>query len=678
MNGKPESAQLAQSLPENGTRVRTGNIKDGRGVAVGEGTTAVHIDALGDVGDVITGTKINLVNQAEARRASRRQIAAPPDGYIPRPKAEAELSAMLTAESGCFRIISLYGLPGVGKSWLVRKVAKGLEQTFEDGTLWANLEQTKFRTAVWHFIEPYDHVINHNSLKSNSEYVAALEEAFGDKRILIVLDQLDNREGLRQWLPNNCPNCVVLLISQHQPPGLQPNEFPCELRAMEDEEALEMFTNLLGGSNGSRTFSDDSLRALAKTLDNNPAAIRRVARDIQVKLTTPDEYLQLLASTGQSGVGQAHLPKLDPVYENLPDDGKALFPLLGILHSVPWTSADLFAISHKGSREIEKGLLQLVRAGLIENLAEGHYRTPATISTFAYSKLIDLGGQALVDATTMLRAFDILRKSEIVLRYTRQAMLKECWQNEANRSALLDSVAQQFTVHTPAIDHLDGESSMLAVPRDPLLDFFENLLFKNSVYANRWLGMLHAADFSVLRHQLEEMFDWAYKQEDWPLLRRFSTNISVNTEWVKGDFEGKDGESSWLKINFVFPLLKALNVRRIELRQAVLKAPNIKGTHWADCQFIASEWPGAYLLSSAFERIDMVGMILPGGVVTGCKFVDVDARYADFRGTVFQKCTFINVNFRGAALRKVKFIDCYFRNVDFRLTHLEASYAKYR
>ena len=196
---------------------QTGNIGNSQGVAVGDGATAVHIDAMGNVGDVITVAKMNLINQTTTSRvASTRQIADPPDSYITRSQAEEELSALLTAESSGFHIVHLYGLPGVGKSWLARKVAKGLEDHFEHGTLWANLEHTKFRTAVKHFIEPYDQTINHNSLRSNSEYVAAMTEAFADRRILIVLDQLDGRRDGSACAPRRASS------SAHRPAPFRP------------------------------------------------------------------------------------------------------------------------------------------------------------------------------------------------------------------------------------------------------------------------------------------------------------------------------------------------------------------------------------------------------------------------------------------------------------------------
>ena len=69
--------------------------------------------------------------------------------------------------------------------------------------------------------------------------------------------------------------------------------------------------------------------------------------------------------------------------------------------------------------------------------------------------------------------------------------------------------------------------------------------------------------------------------------------------------------------------------------------------------------------------------VMPAGVITGCDFIDVDARFGDFRGTIFQQCAFYNVNFRAAKLENAKFIDCYFDNVDFRMTEMEEPYAKY-
>ncbi|WP_420640880.1 pentapeptide repeat-containing protein [Candidatus Leptofilum sp.] len=674
--------------------VQVHDITDGQGVAVGDGATAVHIDAMGNVGDVITVAKMNLINHGTAERvASTRQIAEPPDSYIARPEAEAELAALLTAEHEGFHVVHLYGLPGVGKSWLARRVAKSLEEHFGDGTLWANLEHTKFRTAVKHFIEPYDQTINHNSLRSNSEYVAAMTEAFAGRRILIVLDQLDDsRDGLTEWLPSTCPNCVVLLVSQQPPSGMNENEKSYQLSGMTEAEALQLFDQLLKQTDGSKAYDDASLKALAEKLDYIPAAINTVVRDIKIKLTTPEDYLEILASNDDVGaIFHPHLPGLETVYDNLPENAKTLFPFLGILKNSLWTADDLYTISRKGSRVIETGLAQLERAGLIEKGENREwqgerpftrYRTPSTISNFAFEKLLEIGGEHLIAATTVLQASDTMQKAEMVLRYVRQAILKECWRDENNRNLLIQSIDKQFANKGAAVTGQNGRSaeestSMFAIPRDPLLDFFENVVLSNDAHTEKWLSTLRATDFPMLRNQLEEVFNWALEKEDWPLLRQFANNINVNTEWlIDTKLLGEKEERDWVKFNFLFPLLKRLEVKNFELVDVILKAPNIKKSSWENCQFIATKWLGAYIFSSTFTDIDMVGIEMPGGVIANSKFIDVDARYGDFRGTIFQKCIFKNVNFRGARFDKAKFVDCYFSRVDFRLTRLEEAFAR--
>ena len=91
-----------------GDQIEIGNVQESKGIAIGQGATAVHVDALGDVGDVITGTKISLVNRAAVpRRASKHQVSPPPSEYIPRPQAEEPLRALLTAEHEEFHTVYL-------------------------------------------------------------------------------------------------------------------------------------------------------------------------------------------------------------------------------------------------------------------------------------------------------------------------------------------------------------------------------------------------------------------------------------------------------------------------------------------------------------------------------------------------------------------------------------------
>jgi hypothetical protein len=186
----------SQTLVTN-SEIGVGDVADAAGVAIGTGATAVHVDALGDIGDVITGTKISLVNRIMAqRKASKRQVPPPPTGYISRTQAEQELADLLTAGYGEFHTVYLYGLPGAGKTWLARKVASSLDDTFVDGILGADLQTTNIRTAVWNFIEPFNETISRASLTSAGEFTSAMQDAIGDKRVLIVLDHL------REWREN--------------------------------------------------------------------------------------------------------------------------------------------------------------------------------------------------------------------------------------------------------------------------------------------------------------------------------------------------------------------------------------------------------------------------------------------------------------------------------------------
>ena len=160
----------------------------------------------------------------------------------------------------------------MGKSWLARKVTTALEDSFVDGILGADLKTTDIRTAVWNFIEPYDETISRTSLTSASEFTAAMQAAFGDQRILIVLEHLDewgdNWQELRHWLPDKCSRCVVLMISRQPPVRLRENESSCRLSGMSADEAVKLFTRRLSSDEGAAGCDIETMLALSEKLDS--------------------------------------------------------------------------------------------------------------------------------------------------------------------------------------------------------------------------------------------------------------------------------------------------------------------------------------------------------------------------------------------------------------------------
>ncbi len=661
-----------------GDKTTIGTIADAKGVAVGKGATAVHIDALGAVGDVITGTKISLVNQgAKQRIASKRQASEPPDVYVRRKEAEKELKALLTEQNGKHRIVNLYGLPGVGKSWLARKVATDLEDHFADGTLWGNLKETNIRTVLWNFIEPYNENISRSSLTSIHDYVAALERALGDKRVLITLDQIENQPDLSIILPDQCPNCMFLLISRRPPAAQKDYEENYHLLSMNEANATRLFTTLLNQDDNTSNYNEDVLVKIIQKLDHNPAALNAVANDINLNLTSPDDYLEMLTLRSQDSLSSRfQLPGLETVYENLPSKAKELFPFLGVLSEAPWSDDVLQTVSRKNSQDVATGLAQLLRAGLVNKLETGYFQVANTIGDLAYKKLTKDSGDQLYEMGLALRASDMLRKGEIMLRYMRQTMLGKSLQSEQARDQVLKMLFQKVANFNPINFEESNSGNLISISFDPLQDFFEDVLLQDKTYVDQWLTMLNNSNFAAIRRQLDDVFDWALQSGDWPLVRRFALRIGVNTTWImnktySGDIEG----DSHVFFDILFGLVKNINVIGAEVDNVTLKATRMKATKWKDCQFISLRWPGIHILSSSFTKIDMVGMQMPGAIVKSCAFENVDARYSDFRGVIFQQCSFKNVNLRGAQLDQSKFINCVFDDaVDFRATTLEKDF----
>jgi hypothetical protein len=659
-----------------GDQIDVGDMDDVAGTAIGRGAQAAQVES-GKViqaqRDVITVDSMTIYQQIETVwHATNRQAVRPPDTYVSRSSAEQSLCSLLLAPSDELNVIGLYGLPGVGKTLLGRKVAVGLEDEFPDGTLWADLQTTTTTDALWSFIEPYDPSLSRSDLHSTPQYLEALQRHLAHKKVLIVLDQVESSAQLRELLPRACNEVVALVISRQRLPGVMDESSSVYLSEMKPEEAEALFRAIWREVPRFQSTDSETILSLAEALYFLPASIDAVAHDILNSQVVPADYLaNLQRQEGRRDISEPlHNPGFEAVYHNLPPLGRQLLPFLGVLGGGIWSLDALAVVSQEKSRDAQLGLRQLLASGLVHLVSPGQFGVSPIARDFALAKLRELGGESLMRVSQSLMANHYLNVAQQNAHRYRQWLLDDFLADESRKQRFLDGLIE--TLSSSGIADERGSLSRLAkvapglTTFDLIQDTFERVVLADLEFAQRWSQMLNSGERVDHKRQLENALGWALEREDWPFLQRlamFDSGAHILDVSVVGHKKG-----DWATIQFDFALVRELSVVDIQVVNTSFKATRMVDSQWVDCEFVSVTWPGAHLHRTKFVNVDMVGAKMPGIVATRVILADVDARNADLRGAIFYMCKLSDVKFRNADLEGAEFLNCKFSNVDFRGT----------
>ncbi len=252
------------------------------------------------------------------------------------------------------RLLTLTGVPGIGKTRLSLDVAAQLLPEFKDGVLFVELASISEPDLVASAIGT---TLGHQELGSGS-YIDGLKRFLTGKRMLLVLDNFEqvlDAAPLVSDLLGACPGLKILVTSREalhiigeQQLPLQPLEVPDITRlpdARDDQDLLrypsaELFVQRAGAVDPGFTLTEENYRIVASIctrLEGLPLAIELAAA--RIKMLTPGDILshldrRLKLLTG----GPRHLPArlqtlrgaIDWSYRLLNPTEQSLFACLGV------------------------------------------------------------------------------------------------------------------------------------------------------------------------------------------------------------------------------------------------------------------------------------------------------------------------------------------------------------
>jgi tetratricopeptide (TPR) repeat protein len=299
-----------------------------------------------------------------------------------------ELVESAEGAAGAVVICTVHGMPGVGKTALVRRAAHELAEHFPDGQQFKDLQGHKGQQSA----DPSEVLADlltstgmpaHDIPARIEARAAQWRSRLAGKKVLLVLDDAADRAQVEPLLPGTA-GCLVLITSRTAR-IVQDAEWQVRLDTLPPDKAIELFRRLARRPNGDA----DAIARLARLCGYLPLAITvlasRLAHHLGWNITDfADEFAAARDRLAELGPeDDAVTASFEMSYKHLPDSQRRLFRLLGLhpgtdIH--PDAAAALTDIPfHQCRREMEA----LSDIHLIEELGRDHYRFHHLIREYA-------------------------------------------------------------------------------------------------------------------------------------------------------------------------------------------------------------------------------------------------------------------------------------------------------
>ncbi len=315
---------------------------------------------------------------------------------------EADVAAVLRRlvpeQDESVRLVALTGLPGVGKTALVVEVAKRSEDRFPGGRLYVDFKGSGEggRLALADALASCLQVLGvaPETLPSGLPRLVSLFRAkTADRPVLMIVENVAHRAEIEYLLPAAVGSAVLVTSTARMTDlGLSGGDI-YRLEPVDIARGMHMLAEMcrqrrLAGAHGvgelvaacgglPLTLRVSAARlAIRPTLQ--PADIAREIRDHRRGL----EVFDLLGENSLAAEFQG-------MYDDLPDEAKRLFRVLGELPSAEFTPELAAAASGMGTRAAADAVDLLHEAGLVDALRGGRYALHDLVWRYAAACAVD-------------------------------------------------------------------------------------------------------------------------------------------------------------------------------------------------------------------------------------------------------------------------------------------------
>lgn len=336
----------------------------------------------------------------------QRQL--PPDvtHFVGREELLEEVVAALTPrQRAAVPLVSLVGPPGVGKTALALRAAHRLSPAYPDGQWYIRLHDARGGARPVHdIIAELLHASGADVSVLPTErhqLTGVLRSRLADRRVLIVIDDVNDSEQVPDLLPGS-PSCAVLALHREYRPDLVAvygaRSFTLDL--LSQKEGEQVLTAVLGRA--PETLCATAVTELVELCGRLPLALRIAAghlagrpwRSVEsfAEALREGDPLELLA-LGDSP-STAVRAAFSVAYESLPALSRRFFRLLGVVGDMAFTALTAAQLADCEPQVADQLLDKLAAAQLLEVSSQDTYRFHSLIALYAAERGVEEDGPA--------------------------------------------------------------------------------------------------------------------------------------------------------------------------------------------------------------------------------------------------------------------------------------------
>ncbi|MEU1200333.1 BTAD domain-containing putative transcriptional regulator [Streptomyces sp. NPDC005813] len=327
---------------------------------------------------------------------------------------DAELAQLIDPSSapGSVTIVTVDGTAGVGKTALVVRAARELNDRYPDGCLFVDLRahSTRRRQSPEQVLQRLLRSLGETNGELPSdleELTAAWRAATNPLRLLLVLDDALDADQVRPLLPAG-GGSRVLVAGRRRLAGLDADR-RVTLEPLRSGDAVSLLSHIVGAERAGR--EPVATHRLAELCDGLPLALRIAGSRLQNRHTwtvaylvgriTGDDHRLGELSVGDRSVEAAFLLS----YDQLAAEQQRAFRALGLVPTVEFDVLTLATMLDRPLRDAERILESLVDASLLQEPLPSRYRLHDLVRMYARRLAETVPDEAAVARTAVLRLF---------------------------------------------------------------------------------------------------------------------------------------------------------------------------------------------------------------------------------------------------------------------------------